>query len=516
MLAETKLEDWKSNFQSFFNARPLVKKGFLVALGGFMTLAYSPFDIWPIALICLAKLAYFLSSEKTAKDAAWTGFYFGLGWFGTGISWVHVAIADFGGLPLILSLLLMLVLVAYLALFPALAGYLNHKWNKFLGPFALVPAWLLAESLRGWMLSGFPWLSIGYSQLQGPLAGFAPVLGEFGIQIIVLLLVSASLYKYKSGLITLLTIAVSAFLLQQVTWYKNKTESVQLALVQGNIEQSIKWQPDNELPTMQKYLALTTPYFEKSDLIIWPEAAIPRLEILANDFLVEMDMLAASSDSAIVTGLVDYQPETNFAYNNLVVLGKKRSQDQYGHYKYLGTNRYAKHHLLPIGEYVPFESVLRKLAPIFDLPMSSFSRGTYQQNNLIANDINLSPAICFEIAFPEQIRANLYPDSQFILTVSNDAWFGDSHGPWQHLQIAQMRALEFAMPVIRATNNGVTAVVDSSGNIVAQLPQNTADVLEHELQLVESATPYKRFGNAITWILLVILTGLALWRNKRS
>lgn len=481
-----------------------------------MTLAYSPFDLWPIALICLAKLGYFLSVEKTAKEAAKTGFYFGLGWFGAGISWVHIAIADFGGLPLLFSLLLMLLLVAYLAIFPALAGFLSHRWNKYLGPFALVPAWLIAETLRGWIFSGFPWLSIGYSQLQSPLASFAPVFGEFGIQLIMLLLVAATLFNLKAGLITLTAVVISAFSLQQLTWFNIQTDSVKLALVQGNIEQSIKWQPDNEVPTMAKYLELTTPYFERSDLIIWPEAAIPRLEILANDFLVEVDMLASSSNTALITGLVDYQPETSFAYNNLVVLGKKNKEDEFGHYKYLSSNRYAKHHLLPIGEYVPFESILRKLAPIFDLPMSSFSRGTYQQDNLIANSINLSPAICFEIAFPEQIRANLYPDSKFILTVSNDAWFGNSHGPWQHLQIAQMRALEFAMPVIRATNNGVTAVIDSSGQIVAQLPQNVADVLEYELPLVESATPYKRFGNAITWLLLLVLSGLAYWRHKGS
>lgn len=502
-------------FQSFFNAHPLIKNVFLVALGGLMTLSYSPFDLWPVALICLAKLAYFINSAKNAKAAALTGFYFGLGWFGVGISWVHVAIADFGGLPIVFSLLLMLLLVAYLALFPALSGYLHHKWHKYLGAFSIIPAWLIAEALRGWLLSGFPWLSIGYSQLQGPLAGFAPVLGEFGIQFIILFLAAATLLKAKATLLAFIAVIVSAFSLHQITWFENQSDSIKLALVQGNIEQSIKWQPDNELPTMKKYLKLTTPYFEKSDIIIWPEAAVPRLEILANDFLTELDMLASSSNTAIITGLVDYQPETNFAFNNLVVLGKKNQQDEFGHYKYLGTNRYAKHHLLPIGEYVPFESVLRKLAPIFDLPMSSFSRGTYQQNNLVANSINLSPAICFEIAFPEQIRANLYPDSQFILTVSNDAWFGHSHGPWQHLQIAQMRALEFATPVIRATNNGVTAIIDSSGNIAAQLPQNVAGVLEHELQLVQSATPYKRFGNAITWLLLIVFSSAVfLYRRK--
>ncbi len=481
-----------------------------------MTLAYSPFDIWPITFLCLIALAYAFQAASSARQAAWFGFYFGLGWFGAGISWVHIAIADFGGMPLVFSLLLMLILVAYLSLFTALAGELSYRGQKWLGSFALVPAWLIAEWLRSWALTGFPWLSIGYSQLNSPLASFAPVFGEFGLQLITILIVSATLFKFKKAALTLISILTFAFMLQQITWHQTKGESVNLALVQGNIEQSIKWNRENELPTMQKYFELSAPYLGKSDVIIWPEAAVPRIEILAEDYLADMDAMAAESNAAIITGLVDYQPDTEFAYNNLVVLGKKHTEDSFGHYKYLNNNRYAKHHLLPVGEYVPFESVLRKLAPIFDLPMSSFSRGNYQQDNLIANSLNLSPAICFEIAFPEQIRSNLYYDSDFILTVSNDAWFGNSHGPWQHLQIAQMRALEFATPVVRATNNGVTAVINASGDIAAQLPQNVSAVLEYKLELVESTTPYKRFGNALTWLLLAMLSAFAFWHSRKS
>lgn len=481
----------------------------LVGLGCLMTLAYSPFGFWLITFICLIVFAYILQSSQSAKQSAWHGFYFGLGWFGAGISWVHVAIADFGGLPLIFSILLMLLLVAYLSIYPALAGYLNYRWQNKLGVVALVPAWLITESLRGWVLSGFPWLSIGYTQTNSPLAGFVPVIGEFGLQFVAILLACAALLNIKKAAATYTLVFATALLLQQKAWHKETGETVNLALVQGNIAQSVKWQPENEVPTMQKYSNLTAPYLEQSDLIIWPEAAIPRLEILANDYLVEVDSLAAQSNSAIVTGLVDYQPDTSFAFNNLVVLGKKQNDDKFGHYKYLDNNRYSKHHLLPIGEYVPFESILRKLAPIFDLPMSSFSRGNFQQDNLIANGYRLSPAICFEIAFPEQIRANLYHDSDFILTVSNDAWFGNSHGPWQHLQIAQMRALEFAKPVVRATNNGVTAITNSSGEIVAQLQQNVEDILEYQLPLVQSHTPYQRFGNALTWLLIAIFSLLA-------
>jgi apolipoprotein N-acyltransferase len=343
-----------------------------------------------------------------------------------------------------------------------------------------------------------------------------PIFGELGLQLIVLLLAALSTLAMRKALLSIFSLTVVGLALNYITWYQPTGEHAKLALVQGNIEQSMKWQADNEMPTMLKYYEMSQPYLENTDILIWPEAAVPRLEVLATEYLKEVDRVSAQANSAIITGSVDYQPDTNFAFNNLLVLGKKYEDDQYGHYRYLDNNRYSKHHLLPIGEFVPFESVLRTLAPIFDLPMSSFSRGSYQQDNLIANDVRLSPAICFEIAFPEQVRANLYDDSDVILTVSNDAWFGDSHGPWQHLQIAQMRALEFAMPVIRATNNGVTAVIGSDGGILAQLPQNQAAVLTHELALVSSYTPFKRFGNGLTWLCLLILSTLVWFVMRRT
>ncbi|WP_334313477.1 apolipoprotein N-acyltransferase [Psychrosphaera algicola] len=215
--------------------------------------------------------------------------------------------------------------------------------------------------------------------------------------------------------------------------------------------------------------------------------------------------------------MVDYQPETNKAFNNIIALGKKYSNDSFGHYKYLHNNRFSKHHLLPIGEFVPFESFLRKLGPLFDLPMSSFSRGAYAQDNLIANDVHISPAICFEVAFSNQVRANIYQGehaSDLILTVSNDAWFGNSHGPWQHLQIAQMRAIEFAKPVIRVTNNGITAVIDGSGMLVKTLPQFEAAVLTHELKLTTSNTPYYQYGNLPVWCVIVIFIAILIFKRK--
>ena len=258
---------------------------------------------------------------------------------------------------------------------------------------------------------------------------------------------------------------------------------------------------------MDKYLNLTEPLWQ-NDLIIWPEAAVPKLESLAGSYLYHIDQRAANNNTALITGIVDYDFERDEAWNNLIVLGQRQTDQKHIPYRYQHSNRYAKHHLLPVGEFVPFEDLLRPLAPLFDLPMSSFSRGNFEQANLLANGIKLAPALCFEIAFPRQISANLNTDTDMIITVSNDAWFGDSHGPAQHMQIAQVRAKEFAKPVLRATNNGITAFVDEHGDIITQLPQFESGSISAQVWATRGFTPYARFGDMLPFTLLLLLVAL--------
>lgn len=534
MLADQK-KDWRNSLQSFFHSpnslfSQRLTYGCLLLVGSLLTLSYSPFDAWFVPFFALPVFILSIIFAHNAKQAAIYGFVFGLGWFGAGISWVHNAIADYGGIPLVFSLLLMLLLVGYLALYPAAVGWLTYKLHNKLTVFILVPIWLSIEYLRSVLFTGFPWLSIGYSQLTSPLSGFAPVVGETGLQAVTMLLVclisclfipakNANNDKKSSYLILLSPalmagIVVTGVALKNQNWASQTNNSVNLALVQGNVPQSIKWQPENELPTMLKYYDLSAAHWAESDIVIWPEAAIPRLEVSANNFLLELENQALEANAALITGIVDFQPSTQYAYNNVIAIGKQNSNDNQSTYHYLHSNRYSKHHLLPFGEFVPFESVLRKLAPIFNLPFSSFNRGQYQQANLAANGFDVVSAICFEIAFAQQVRANITEHSDFIVTLSNDAWFGNSHGPWQHLQIAQMRALEFAMPVVRVTNNGVTAVIDHKGNITDKLEQNVTAVLNSKLNLVESHSIYKQFGDLIVLTLMLVFTSALVVYSK--
>lgn len=459
------------------------------------------------------------------RQAALAGFCYGLGWFGVGISWVHVSIDQFGGLPLIASLGLMALLVAYLALFPALAALLSYWLNTrrrnagFVSPLVFAATWVLAEWLRSYLLTGFPWLSLGYSQTAAGLADYAPFIGETGITFILAASAAALARLYQPGpilfrvgpaLLAALLIA-SAPLLEKLKGWQYSGHSVNVVMVQGNIKQDLRWQPEQEWPTMLKYLDLTRPHFNGADIVIWPEAAIPQLEPQAEAFLDNLNKAAFYNDAALITGILDYNFKTDQAWNNLIVLGKDSAEASEGHYFYGHSNRFSKHHLLPIGEFVPFENVLRALAPIFDLPMSSFTRGSYIQPNLLANDYHLLSAICFEIAFPRQIRANFTADTDFILTVSNDAWFGDSIGPHQHLQIARMRAKEFGKPVLRATNNGITATINADGSIRQRLEQFKEAVLLDTVPLSSGRTWYSRFGDwplAGCCLLLLIVAGL--------
>lgn len=494
----------------------------LCAAGLLNTFAFAPYHWHALPLLTLTILALALRQAESARQAAWLGWCYGLGWFGLGVSWVHVSIATFGGMPLIASLGIMAALVAYLSLFPALAAYSAARLAKnrpHYWPLLLAVCWTLSENLRSWLFTGFPWLSLGYSQTDGWLASYAPLIGETGINFILLLAAGsfALLWRYQPSRVVHGQLAAAVVLLALAPvlghfkgWQTNGVQ-VPVALVQGNIRQELRWAPEQELPTMKKYMQLTRPQLSER-LVIWPEAAIPQVEPDAQAYLFNLDMLAAENKAAVITGILDWKRNGD-AYNGMIVVGDTGMKGQIYHYE--TRNRYQKHHLLPIGEFVPFERFLRDVAPFFDLPNSSFARGEWLQPNLQAKGYQLLAALCFEIAFPRQIRANFTDDTDFLLTVSNDAWFGDSHGPWQHLEIARMRALEFGRPLLRATNTGVTAAIGADGQVLAQLPQFQDGVLTLEVPLTQGRTLYSRLGD---WPLYAfcLLTCVLLWWRQRS
>ncbi|KLN64296.1 apolipoprotein N-acyltransferase [Vibrio sp. VPAP30] len=486
-----------------------------VFVGALTTLAFAPYQLWPLAIVSPAVLLLLIHQQST-KRALWIGYAWGLGQFSTGISWVHVSIDNFGGMPKIASVFLMALLVGYLAIYTALFSW---SINRFFPQttrtrFMLVaPAlWLICDWLRGWVMTGFPWLWLGYSQIDTPLGNFAPLGGvEF---ITLLIVVSSGAIAYatlqRQWLLLLIpaVIFMTGFGLQSAQWVTPNSDQVtKVALIQGNIPQELKWQPSQRWPTIMKYTDLTRENWD-ADIIIWPEAAVPALEFEISSFLSNLDSAARMNNSAVITGIINQGEDKKF-YNSILTLGK----NPFGDYRYDMNLRYHKHHLLPFGEFVPFEQVLRPLAPFFNLPMSSFSRGDFVQANIDANGKQMAPALCYEIIFNEQVRQNVTQDTDFILTLSNDAWFGRSIGPLQHMEIARMRALELGKPVIRATNNGVTAVTDYKGHITAQVPQFETAVLRAEIPSTSGETPYRQFGTwpMYIWVVLSLVIG---WRLR--
>nr|WP_283104432.1 apolipoprotein N-acyltransferase [Shewanella inventionis] len=488
--------------------------------GASTALSFAPYEIWAAYPLALT-FALWQSKPLNAKQSLYYWLSFGFGCFVVGISWVHVSIDTFGGMPIFVSMALMAILALYLAIYPAICGYLLKKLSQkeryTLSPIllylGLFPAlWVLTEWLRGWVLTGFPWIWAGYSQTAGPLSELASFIGALGLSFVVALVAGAlMLLTQKRALPALIifpVLVLSAWAAPQLNPISASGKTVKVALVQGNIPQSMKWEPEALWPTMLKYMDLTRAQFDETssvDIVIWPEAAIPAPEAMVEDFLANANQVANINNMAIITGIISHQQQD--FYNSLIVLGNHNKKQQQGaDYLGDGSNEFKKHHLLPIGEFVPFGDLLRPIAPFFNLPMSSFQRGDYTQKNLTAVGYHIAPAICYEIVFPEQVRASVTNQTDMLLTVSNDAWFGASNGPLQHMEIAQMRAIEMGKPLLRGTNNGVTAIVDPRGRITDAIPQFETGVLVAEVPLYKGETWFRKIGQYP----LLILCGLLL------
>ncbi|MCG3722484.1 apolipoprotein N-acyltransferase [Vibrio cincinnatiensis] len=475
----------------------LIRPFLALCVGAITPLAFAPYQLWPLAILspCLLLL---LIHHRSAKQAAFIGYCWGLGQFGFGISWVHVSIDTFGGLPKIASFSLMLLLVGYLSFYSGLFAWALNRffprahWSRFL--LASPVLWLTFDWLRGWVMTGFPWLWLGYSQIDSPLASFAPLGGVELITLVVLMCASSFSYvclthAWRFLLIPIALFSIS-FAFKAQTWVTPEPErTTTLAIIQGNIQQSLKWHPNQRWPTIMKYTDLSRENWD-ADIIIWPEAAIPAFELELGPYLSNLDSAARMNKSAVITGILNYNEQGQY-FNSVLALGNT----PYGDYRYDVEHRYHKHHLLPFGEFVPLEKWLRPLAPLFNLPMSSFSRGEYVQPNIFAANYAFAPALCYEIIFNEQLRTNVTEQTDFLLTLSNDAWFGRSNGPLQHMEIARMRALELGKPLVRSTNNGVTAITDQYGKITHQLPQFETGVLRAEITPTRGQTPYYRWGS---------------------
>ncbi len=483
--------------------------------GALLPLAFSPVDFYLIAILSPAVLFYsFLF--VTPRRAAWLGWWFGMGFFGVGVSWIFVAIYVFGLSSIFVSVILTFMGISFLAFFIALQGYLSVLFiqkcnikNTTLIVLIIFPLfWALLEWFRGWFLTGFPWLSLGYSQTDSFLSGYAAVLGVYGLSWLAalsssLLLVSllhSNNKKILSILLSVVAIWFGGYFLSQVSWTEATGKPVKVSLVQGNVEQKNKWEPNHFEKRKQRYLSLTQEHWD-SDLILWPENSLTIFHHqLKKSLLKPLAEEAKKQNTDIILGLpvLDRKKDEYFsslmAITNSNVMGNK---EQFYH----------KNHLVPFGEYVPLASLLRGLIAFFDLPMSGFTPGQYDQKLLVAAGQKIAPTICYEDAFGEDLIRFL-PEATLLLNASNNAWYGDSFAPHQHVQISQMRALETGRDMMRVTTNGVSALINYKGKIISRSPQFEAYVVTGFVQPRTGATPYVRWGNYP--VLFFIVLGLSV------
>ena len=483
--------------------------------GALVTLSLAPFNLWPLGILSCAMYAYLLCSCSPGQ-ALWRGWLYGLGLFGSGVSWVYVSIHVYGYASVPLAVFLTALFCAGLALFQALFAWsycylVRPLPGGMLMGFPVL--WVLFEWLRGWLFTGFPWMYLGYAHTSTWIAGWAPVMGVFSLSFICALSGTCLFLGWRSrepiALATYSVIVITLWgggaALKPTVWVARATEQpLSVALIQPNVPQEHKWNPSWYQPILEQLREATEPQMGR-DIVIWPEAAIPGYLQRAQPFLQPLVERAANSETALITGVPSRPPGGDAYYNSIVVLGH-------------GQGEYHKQRLVPFGEYVPMEQMLRGLIAFFDLPMSSFSPGQTGQGPLRVGAYRAAPFICYEIVYAEQV-ATAARDADLMITISNDSWFGDSIGPLQHLQITQMRALENGRYILRGTNNGVSAIIDHQGRIVKRSEQFVATTLVGEVNVMLGNTPFGSFGttpmiagSAIT-LLLMVLMYVGFWRE---
>ncbi len=479
-----------------------------VAAGGSTVLAFAPFEMrWAAeSLVLLAILLY----RVTWRQAALVSFLFGLGFFGCGIWWIYISVHRFGGAPVPLAVAAAAGLIVLLALLTSLVGLITAIMAPP-GPgrlLVLPAAWVGVEWLRSWILSGFPWLLLGYSQVDTHFGAMAPVGGVLLVSGLAVFwfathawLVMVGGWRRWLGLIgaILCVGVVQPFMHRE--WTKPMGPKLDVALVQGDIPQDMKWSSAAALFILQRYLAMTTPLLG-TPLVVWPEAALPLpADMLWEDWLEPLDEKARQMGTTLLLGALKQVPAGPS--------GQKDTKEQYGNALLaLGRDRgvYLKRHLVPFGEYFPLPAWGKAFLKLLSLPYEDLLAGPFRQAPLVVHGQRVGASICYEDAFGSERR--LDEPSAFLVNVSNDAWFGDSIAPHQHLEIGRMRALELNRPMLRAANTGITALLDHHGRIKGIIPQFTVGVLHGSVQGRSGETPYSRYGDAPV-LILVALTMMA-------
>ena len=479
-------------------------KKYLLAFGAGLVAVFSfaPYSIFPLAVVALLVLFRQWQQATGKGDSAWLGFVFGLGLFTGVMGWIYIALHDYGDMSFLSALAASAAFISVLSLLPTLAG-LAVSWVKTDGwtrTVLVMPAlWVLLEWLRGLLFTGFPWLALGYSQVTAsPLAGYAPLLGVYGVSLSVALSAGLLLLAWQAkggqqrniALLALTLLWGGGAALRAVQWTQPSGEPINVALVQGNIPQELKFREEKLIGTLESYRRLVMQ--SQARLIVLPETALPILrDELPENYLQILGSHARHNGGDLLIGA--FESDQGRYYNSVFTLGTAPSQS------------YRKNHLVPFGEFIPLRPLLGWfINEVLHIPMSDLARGGDRQKVLHVAGQQVAVQICYEDVFGEEVIRYL-PEASLLVNVSNDAWYGKSHAAIQHNQISQMRALESGRMMLRATNTGVTSIIDRNGEITHMLPQHVEGTLTGLAQGYVGSTPYVRWGNLGVLVLVALM-----------
>ncbi|HUQ09365.1 MAG TPA: apolipoprotein N-acyltransferase [Steroidobacteraceae bacterium] len=488
--------------------------------GALLGLSFAPIGWWPMAVLSPALLIC-LWDGASPRRAAVLGFWFNAGTFSVGTYWLYISLRLIGHAPIPLALLLMAALVVIMGSYHALLGWVIARCFPARGAVrwlvAIPGAWLLIEWFRSWFLSGFGWLALGYAHTDNWLGGLAPVIGQFGLGLLSVLLagslVALLLGTQRSRAIAAAVLAASAIAgltLRGVEWTRTSGKPITVAIVQGAIPQDEKWIEDN-LPDILDTFEKLTVKAHGADLIVWPESTIPDPINYHVDYIRRVYQAASASGSSLVMGAIrlteNEKTGEEEAYNSVLVWDRATP----------GVGLYDKYHLVPFSEFFPVPGFIRKWLRLMELPYADFNRGADVQEPLDAAGQKISIGICYEDAY----AANALPGMKtatMLVNVTNDSWFGHSTARYQHLQISRMRALETGRPMVRAANDGVSAIIGAHGEILAAAPEYEANVMRAAVQPRTGLTPYARTGNwpVVSLALVFSLFGAYLGRRRKT
>jgi apolipoprotein N-acyltransferase len=482
---------------------------------------FAPLGWWPVQLASLACLSWLVAQQVSARRSALLGWCYSFGWMATGVHWLYISMHDYGGMPGLMAAAAVALLAACMALYTALAMAMATRLRIRLSASAATtlllihpPLWMLSEWLRGWIATGFPWLVSGYAHTSSPLAGYAPLVGVYGIGWLAMLiagcLVLAAMKRW-SALIPLAVILIAGLPLMHIAWTEAHGKPISVRLLQGNVPQEMKFNPDQIQNSLDLYHDMITA--ARADLIATPETAIPLLvQQLPADYLESLTSFLHDSKSSLMLGAPVSDGPNRYA-NSALGLGPDSGNHAW---------RYDKHHLVPFGEFIPPGA--RWFVDMMRIPLGDFSRGDKLQPPFSVAGQSIMPNICYEDLFGEEIADQIaaahfakHPEPTILLNMSNIAWFGDSIALPQHLQISQMRSLELRRPMLRATNTGATAVIDARGKLQSELRPFTRGTLAASVQGMTGLTPYIVMGNALpVTAALLLLGGMWLGRKRKS